>query len=144
MTYLNLRILGAELIPVTNNMAASLVLNSDDCGFLVLAMQEGVSGSVATGEVAQLRKGDVLVFSGKRAGYVSPAIDPADVDRVLCVDESSEVATPDNSLPLENVLAIVLKVQLCEIVKGGLGDSCLLYTSPSPRDLSTSRMPSSA
>ena len=25
-----------------------------------------------------------------------------------------------------------------------IGDSCLLYTSPSPRDLSTSRMPSSA
>ena len=26
----------------------------------------------------------------------------------------------------------------------GLGNVCLLYTSPSPRDLSTSRMPSSA
>ena len=26
----------------------------------------------------------------------------------------------------------------------GLGVTCLLYTSPSPRDLSTSRMPSSA
>ena len=26
----------------------------------------------------------------------------------------------------------------------GLGEDCLLYTSPSPRDLSTSRMPSSA
>ena len=26
----------------------------------------------------------------------------------------------------------------------GLSDTCLLYTSPSPRDLSTSRMPSSA
>ena len=26
----------------------------------------------------------------------------------------------------------------------GLGQTCLLYTSPSPRDLSTSRMPSSA
>ena len=25
-----------------------------------------------------------------------------------------------------------------------LGNACLLYTSPSPRDLSTSRMPSSA
>ena len=25
-----------------------------------------------------------------------------------------------------------------------MGDTCLLYTSPSPRDLSTSRMPSSA
>ena len=27
---------------------------------------------------------------------------------------------------------------------GGVGGACLLYTSPSPRDLSTSRMPSSA
>ena len=26
----------------------------------------------------------------------------------------------------------------------GMGKDCLLYTSPSPRDLSTSRMPSSA
>ena len=33
-----------------------------------------------------------------------------------------------------------------KIVSGGIGDNkgCLLYTSPSPRDLSTSRMPSSA
>ena len=29
-------------------------------------------------------------------------------------------------------------------VKSATGISCLLYTSPSPRDLSTSRMPSSA
>ena len=28
--------------------------------------------------------------------------------------------------------------------KIGIGKGCLLYTSPSPRDLSTSRMPSSA
>ena len=28
--------------------------------------------------------------------------------------------------------------------KGSIADSCLLYTSPSPRDLYTSRMPSSA
>ena len=28
--------------------------------------------------------------------------------------------------------------------QAGLGGVCLLYTSPSPRDLSTSRMPSSA
>ena len=29
-------------------------------------------------------------------------------------------------------------------VKAAMVESCLLYTSPSPRDLSTSRMPSSA
>ena len=33
-----------------------------------------------------------------------------------------------------------LKVQECRVLRNG----CLLYTSPSPRDLSTSRMPSSA
>ena len=32
---------------------------------------------------------------------------------------------------------------LAEAIAGEAGD-CLLYTSPSPRDLSTSRMPSSA
>ena len=29
-------------------------------------------------------------------------------------------------------------------IMGDMGKGCLLYTSPSPRDLSTSRMPSSA
>ena len=30
------------------------------------------------------------------------------------------------------------------VFDNGLSERCLLYTSPSPRDLSTSRMPSSA
>ena len=42
--------------------------------------------------------------------------------------------------------------KLCEVIEagkprpqgGGECKTCLLYTSPSPRDLSTSRMPSSA
>ena len=34
--------------------------------------------------------------------------------------------------------------QLIDRIRQGLMLSCLLYTSPSPRDLSTSRMPSSA
>ena len=33
---------------------------------------------------------------------------------------------------------------LVEVIASHSGTSCLLYTSPSPRDLSTSRMPSSA
>ena len=41
-----------------------------------------------------------------------------------------------------------LKSNLLEIIKNksvvAIGECCLLYTSPSPRDLSTSRMPSSA
>ena len=38
-----------------------------------------------------------------------------------------------------------LPIPLMNIINGGAhADNCLLYTSPSPRDLSTSRMPSSA
>ena len=41
-------------------------------------------------------------------------------------------------------VALGLAFELAAIVGVPLFDPCLLYTSPSPRDLSTSRMPSSA
>ena len=37
-----------------------------------------------------------------------------------------------------------LNFDLPYTIRGAFGGVCLLYTSPSPRDLSTSRMPSSA
>ena len=42
------------------------------------------------------------------------------------------------------VAAAYLELAVLVRALQGLSDSCLLYTSPSPRDLSTSRMPSSA
>ena len=39
---------------------------------------------------------------------------------------------------------LIVSVVLVSVAAYGLFDTCLLYTSPSPRDLSTSRMPSSA
>ena len=55
--------------------------------------------------------------------------------------ESSTLATADSddSLAVESLPLLPAKQPAPE-----LGDGCLLYTSPSPRDLSTSRMPSSA
>ena len=56
---------------------------------------------------------------------------------------------PGNIRELRNVVQRLLilgtgeEVELAEI-ETALGQACLLYTSPSPRDLSTSRMPSSA
>eukprot|EP00831_Metopus_contortus_P060816 TRINITY_DN52707_c0_g1_i1.p1 TRINITY_DN52707_c0_g1~~TRINITY_DN52707_c0_g1_i1.p1 ORF type:complete len:119 (+),score=19.35 TRINITY_DN52707_c0_g1_i1:45-401(+) len=42
-------------------------------------------------------------------------------------------------------LALGLAVAVASIIlSSGVSKNCLLYTSPSPRDLSTSRMPSSA
>ena len=49
---------------------------------------------------------------------------------------------------LAPILALWLSLALLDLFFGelatGLAGVCLLYTSPSPRDLSTSRMPSSA
>ena len=54
--------------------------------------------------------------------------------------------------PSRDVMGVELKCKNCGSKTNGLkcpkcedkSQSCLLYTSPSPRDLSTSRMPSSA
>ena len=49
---------------------------------------------------------------------------------------------------MNQTLAIIkpdaMKKGNMENIKKDILDGCLLYTSPSPRDLSTSRMPSSA
>ena len=82
---------------------------------------------------------------------------------VSCVpDTTSKVSfTEDNKFNKENIQFIIgpyedyalaraveLKEKNSEIdislLNVGLSENCLLYTSPSPRDLSTSRMPSSA
>ena len=52
-------------------------------------------------------------------------------------DETAAALVEDGRHLLSNVISTSVKEQ-------ALYGGCLLYTSPSPRDLSTSRMPSSA
>ena len=55
--------------------------------------------------------------------------------------------TEDIGVPIDEYTKKVLYATLQEIMQSRadyLHTCCLLYTSPSPRDLSTSRMPSSA
>ena len=68
------------------------------------------------------------------------------IERVLLVDDSLSQSVPrGNSTAFDDT-----KVSIKEMLSGFANSSdtedwlCLLYTSPSPRDLSTSRMPSSA
>ena len=49
------------------------------------------------------------------------------------------IATAESVMPLATMVGIEMNVPIILVKK-----NCLLYTSPSPRDLSTSRMPSSA
>ena len=45
---------------------------------------------------------------------------------------------------VENILELKVGIDGMTVMTSQDNDACLLYTSPSPRDLSTSRMPSSA
>ena len=65
---------------------------------------------------------------------------------VLILDEPTDGLDPNQKHQVRQLLtqmgdekAIIISTHILEEV-----DACLLYTSPSPRDLSTSRMPSSA
>ena len=64
-------------------------------------------------------------------------------------EPGSVMGTSHRQPPVRHVVAAI-REELTELYnlptdyEVALGNGCLLYTSPSPRDLSTSRMPSSA
>ena len=61
---------------------------------------------------------------------------------IRCPADGRLVAEIDESTPVDTEAAIAAARAAFD--DGAWPGTCLLYTSPSPRDLSTSRMPSSA
>ena len=58
---------------------------------------------------------------------------------------TAELNSPDSHLPESVHRNALVLGSLCDGINAtDAAGACLLYTSPSPRDLSTSRMPSSA
>ena len=57
---------------------------------------------------------------------------------------NSPAITKSYAKKMETISPFELKNKLIEMADESIKKICLLYTSPSPRDLSTSRMPSSA
>ena len=159
MTYLNLRILGAEVFPVAVDAAQPIVVESQDCGFIVLPLRQGVLGSVKQDQLGRLNRGDLLVFTGKARGFLATTNDLADASYMpgsrsadgtgrhsIGIDHEAIEFVPDTSRikplaevccadeALDNTLAIVLKIQLCEIMKGGMGDTLPEYLHLSPAE----------
>ena len=88
---------------------------------------------------------DLVIFGG--TGDLSerkllPALFHRDKDCQFS-DDSRIVCVSRSDLDQDAFITFV-KGALDKYLKEGEFDVCLLYTSPSPRDLSTSRMPSSA
>ena len=88
------------------------------------------------GKYTQLLRDGMSMYGGFSSGLGLLQIAPLDLQQV-------EVIKGANST-LYGGGAIAGLVNLVTKKPGAQPESCLLYTSPSPRDLSTSRMPSSA
>ena len=114
-----------------------------------LAAQYGIQGTANNGAAATA---DIVVLSVKpqTLGVVLAELRgkiPADTV-VVSIVAGATVATIRKGLDHAKVVRTMPNLP-CKIRRGmtvwnAPADTCLLYTSPSPRDLSTSRMPSSA
>ena len=109
----------------------------------------GVHSAMPTGQALKLCP-DLVVIPGTMAKYREAALQIRQIfyrytDKVepLSLDEAYlDVTDCSECQGSATLIAQQIRAQIATEV--GVTASCLLYTSPSPRDLSTSRMPSSA
>ena len=99
---------------------------------------------------AKLRKGDkVVVLAGKDKGkegtisFVDPKSNKAVVDGINMAIRHTRQSQTSQGGRLPKAMPMELS-NLSYLDANGKATSCLLYTSPSPRDGLLSRMPSSA
>ena len=63
------------------------------------------------------------------------------VERLLRILEDE---TPEHRVPADRMIVVTFTNDAAAEMRSRLYQACLLYTSPSPRDVEESRMPSSA
>ena len=93
-----------------------------------------------------MRKISIKQFSNCEAGNVSVIFAVASLAFLGLIGLAIDTYDAHNArADLQAACDSVALAESISIYNGGkLDNDCLLYTSPSPRDLSTSRMPSSA
>ena len=100
-------------------------------------------GSADTESVEQVpNHGDIGKDTGKPS-YIDPTLDTSsneDLDVSHLITEAKRRAAESPDLPSERIG----RYRIVKKLGSGAFGTCLLYTSPSPRDATLSRMPSSA
>ena len=116
---------------------------------LVVASQEAILSSelaaridnIAVKEMQRFKKGDLLIQFDCSLYEAQKDVVSANANSALIKLKSDEQMLQMRSI---GKYELELSISEYEKAKSELRIACLLYTSPSPRDLSTSRMPSSA
>ena len=118
------------------NEAMSLgcaVIANQDLGSSTVLVEHGKSG---------------FLYQGNDVTNIAKEVSGHSIEQLLDIGKNAHTSMMQNwSAEQAATATIALSEQLLSGQMGQArlnGSSCLLYTSPSPRDLSTSRMPSSA
>ena len=113
--------------------------------FLEIETQGGITG-IGAGSPAAFVTGETMESAKEKLIIMANLLQGADLRRMTAIISRIYQLFPNNpsvkaaaDIALHDAYAKVLAIPLVD-----MWGSCLLYTSPSPRDLSTSRMPSSA
>ncbi len=126
------KVLGIDL--GTTNSCMAVVIGGEPT---VIPNAEG--GRTTPSVVGLSKKGEMLVGElAKRQAVANPENTVASIKRRM--GERIKVRMGDKEYTPEEISAFILR----KLKRDAEAYLCLLYTSPSPRDLSTSRMPSSA
>ena len=136
-----------KTISEAKNVLASAVMLEDmpkDFGIYDLNQFLNVLGLV---DVPRLKFEDNFVTIGDSTGRTTIQYFYSDMDMLTSPSKDITMPSVDVKFVLDNETLNKIKRAASALDHTALAisnNSCLLYTSPSPRDLSTSRMPSSA
>ena len=118
------------------------VARDGSCSLVALREFRAARVAAAADVVAVPAMGDSIT-EGSIAAVLKGPGDAVEADEVIAQIETDKV-TIDVRAPAAGTVVDVLVKEGDSVTVGQGVCTCLLYTSPSPRDLSTSRMPSSA
>ena len=124
---------GSDRIWIGFDFVATDKDGDTDIGRLTFDIQDGVPTAVDDG--SQATEGDAVTGNVFANDSIGPDTNDNPVTRVSVGGEDFAVNSTGNTTIAGEFGTLVINAQ---------GEYCLLYTSPSPRDLYTSRMPSSA
>ena len=108
----------------------------------IIARELGIPAIVtATDATSILQTGELITLDGTQGIVINPRIvNNSNIYNDQTTNPKSDQPAQLSQIPLATKLLVTISQS--SSIKQAI--NCLLYTSPSPRDLSTSRMPSSA
>ena len=133
-----------NVVALCADLTGSLKMNAFQNAFPHRFKQAGIAEANMIGVAAGMTIGGLIPFTGTFANFSTGRVYDQIRQSVAYSDKNVKICASHCGLTLGEDGATHQILEDVGMMKMLPNMTCLLYTSPSPRDLSTSRMPSSA